>query len=222
MLFPRGALSSALAILSPRAATDSTNATGLPTNSTPFAEPYVVPPSQVWDGNDGVWASFPMTVGRQPQQLRGFPSTVASANWVSWGGGACTSGIPLPPGTGDCAKSRGGLFNENASATYVPGSDFFLGVTAELGIDAVDKLGYDTLQLSYNTGPSLDHQVIALNAWPYYWLGTIGLSSRPVNLTNLFNPQNSTLFSMKQGNHTPSLSYGYTAGAYYRKPPSHS
>ena len=206
MRFPKAAVASAVSLLAPR---DSNSGD---------IQPYTVPPSQVWDGNDGVWASFPMTVGRQPQQLRGFPSTVASASWVSWGGGACPNGIPIPPGTGStCRDSRGGLFNENASATWTQTSVFFIGVNSELGIDAKDIWGYDQLQLSYNTGPLLDHQVIGLNADPYYWIGTIGLSSRPINFTNLFSPQNSSLYTMKNQSHIPSLSYGYTAGAYYRE-----
>lgn len=47
--------------------------------------------------------------------------------------------------------------------------------------------------------------------------GQVGLSPRPTYLNNFKSLQSSFLTLLKESQHISSLSYGYTAGASYRK-----
>lgn len=73
-------------------------------------------PSQYWDGNDGPWSSIPLQLGGgniQKQNVRVFPSTAAYNTWV-----INAEGCPDWFGNG-CANSRGFLYNNNESLTYI-------------------------------------------------------------------------------------------------------
>lgn len=187
---------------------------------TTSSKPISVPPSQSWDGNDGLWSSFPLQVGHPDQDVRVFPSTAAAATWVVTADGACPDGIPLPQGTGTskCADSRGRLFNENTTVTFVPNSKYTLGVEANLGLDSAVSYGYDTITLGWqgSGSPTLEHQIIAELADPRYWIGSFGLNPRPTNFTSFVNPQPSAMQTLRTNEQIPSVSYGYTAGAHYR------
>lgn len=61
-----------------------------------------------------------------------------------------------------------------------------------------------------------DPQVVATLATKDFFLGNLGLSARRVSVAGLGQPAG-LLTSLKDGNYIPSLSYGYTAGAEYRK-----
>ena len=88
--------------------------------------------------------------------------------------------------------------------------------------------GFDTLALGAPGAnlPSLDNQIIAGIATNNYWLGYLGLSPLPFNFssqndaTSMRDPQPSFLSSLKNQSLIPSLSWGYTAGASYRKDPT--
>ncbi|MCJ1385623.1 hypothetical protein MMC17_008746 [Xylographa soralifera] len=79
--------------------------------------------------------------------------------------------------------------------------------------------GYDTvgLEIVGNTPVFLDNQVVvAVDTHKDFWLGYIGLAPRTPQFSNSSQP--SFLKSLKNQNSIPSLSYGYTAGAFYREP----
>ena len=161
-----------------------------------------------------------MRIGRQPQDISLLPSTAGSLTWVIGSDSGCPDGVPVPQtaGTPKCFDSRGRLYNSNQSATYVPNSIYTLGVEGNLGLDSAGNFGYDdiTLGLPGSPGPSAQHQIISSIADPRYWLGGIGLNPQPSNFTNFVSPQPSMMQTLRQTNQIPSLSYGYTAGAYYK------
>ena len=84
--------------------------------------------------------------------------------------------------------------------------------------------GLDTLGLGYpgSGAPSLKKQVMATVATKDFYLGNLGLAPRPVNLTTYQDSYPSFLTNLHNQSLIPSLSYGYNAGAQYRKSPSRS
>ena len=120
-----------------------------------------------------------------------------------------------------CEDSRGGMFNSSLSTTWNTIGTYNMGIEANLGYgDDTAAYGLDTLglDLSNATGaPSLDTQIVATFANNDYYLGLFGLSDQPTNFTNFTTPHPSFLASLRSQNIIPSLSWGYTAGAHYRK-----
>ena len=85
-----------------------------------YKKAYSLPPSQVWDGNDGAWSSFVIRVGTPPQSFRVLPSTNGAETWV-----------PIPDmcnrGISWCGNARGVMpFN---SGTSGPASGAPTGLT---------------------------------------------------------------------------------------------
>lgn len=80
--------------------------------------------------------------------------------------------------------------------------------------------GYDNLTLGWLGGglPALSRQVIEGFATKDFYIGTFGLSPDAVNISTLDDPQPSFLAALALQNSTPSPSWAYTAGAYYRQP----
>jgi hypothetical protein len=64
-------------------------------------------------------------------------------------------------------------------------------------------------------GPTLLNQVVAGVVNPRLWVGRLGMDVKPSNFSEFENPQGSLIQTLKEENYIPSLSYGYTAGAYY-------
>ncbi|TGO11576.1 hypothetical protein BTUL_0106g00130 [Botrytis tulipae] len=186
------------------------------TSSTPVT-PLTVLPSGNWNGIDGNWSSFWLTVGTPPQPILVFISTASNQPWVVSPDG-CTSSDP-----GTCYSSRGLNFNSNSSTTWVPntinpGGEFALEVESSLGLTGIGDYGNDTIVLgSPGSGsPSLGSQVLATIATHDFWLGLFGLNPAPTNFSSKTEPVPSYMSNLKSQGHIPSLSYGYTAGAYYR------
>ena len=177
--------------------------------------------SDLRDGNDGPWSTFEVKVGTPPQTVRVLVSTVlpqtliVSANKTE---GGCLSTDPPA-----CPQSRGGLFNLNASSTWHDQGMYGIGIEDNLQ-DYQDlyfsgDFGFDALGLGAAESPSvrLDPQVLAAIATKDLYLGFLGVDPQPTNFSSFDNPNPSFLSSLKKSNNTPSLSYGYTAGAKYRK-----
>ena len=53
-----------------------------PSTAPPPPQAFTVPPSQVWDGNDGAWSSFVIRVGNPAQNFRVLPATSSDETWV--------------------------------------------------------------------------------------------------------------------------------------------
>src|SRR5712672_1538661 len=76
-------------------------------------EPYVVPPSQSFDGNDGAWSTFNINVGTPGQDLRVQVSTNSGETWVIVPEGC------YPEDGANCPSLRGAqTFNSAASPGF--------------------------------------------------------------------------------------------------------
>ncbi|QSZ32113.1 hypothetical protein DSL72_001682 [Monilinia vaccinii-corymbosi] len=180
--------------------------------------PLTVLPSGNWNGIDGSWSSFWLTVGTPDSKpVLVFISTASNQPWVISPDG-CT---PSEPAT--CPGSRGFQFNSTKSTTWVPnsinpGSVFALEVESYLDLAGNGTYGNDTIMLgSPGSGsPSLSSQVLVTIITHDFWLGLFGLNPAPTSLSSTTDPAPSYMSNLKSQGYIPSLSYGYTAGAYYR------
>lgn len=184
--------------------------------------PYICPPTQQWDGNDGSWSTFVVSIGTPGQSFRVLPSTVGSETWVV-GEQGCTSDDP-----NDCASLRGAEpfngnaspgFESNQSSTWEQVGIYDLGLEADLGYTGNGEYGYDVVTLatpSSSSGLSVNHSIVAGTADKSYFLGLLGLNDRPTSFSSSANNSQSFLRLAKSANSIPSLSYGYTAGARYQ------
>lgn len=89
----------------------------------------------------------------------------------------------------------------------------------ELGYNASGLYGLDSLglEIANSGGPVLQNQVIAGVVNPRFWARRLGMDVKPRNFSEFENSQRSLIKTLKEENYIPSLSYGYTAGAYYSK-----
>ena len=119
-----------------------------------------------------------------------------------------------------CPDDRGKTYNFSQSTTWKKQDFYELGVELNLGYNITNagEYGFETLGLGYqgSGGPSLENQVIAGIATKEFYLGSLGLNPRPINFTSEDNKP-SLLSNLKTQKIIPSLSYGYSAGARYRK-----
>ena len=111
------------------------------------------------------------------------------------------------------------MYSKNESITWIKDSSYELVAETNLGLDSTGIYGWDDITLGWqgSGGPSAKHQVTAAVADPKYWLGVFGLDPRPSNFSDFNSGQPSFLGSLKKHNKIPSLSWAYTAGAYYRQ-----
>jgi hypothetical protein len=193
--------------------------------------PIVVSPNaQNWDGIDGAWNTFTLRIGSQRQNTSVLVSTANQQVWVVNAQACTTIAMGNLPGTASrmpsqqCVSSRGYLFNTSTSETWMETGYYSLEAGQNIGLDAVGYYGLDTVRLGTieEEGPAIDNTTIgtigtySTLATPEHWLGHIGLQSvpntfldqpsRPSFITSLFETQS-----------IPSESFGYTAGAQYRK-----
>ena len=142
------------------------------------------------------------------------PSTRAPATWVVLDAG-CISSDPA-----SCPDDRGHTFKPENSSSWKRQGFFRLSEESNLGYDPTNAgdYGFDTLGLGYRGagGPTLEGQVLAGIATKDFYLGSLGLYPAPVNFTSE-ESHPSLLTNLKAQNLIPSLSYGYSAGAYYRE-----
>ncbi|KAK4996334.1 hypothetical protein LTR66_004035 [Elasticomyces elasticus] len=190
------------------------------------AGPISLPPSQYFDGDDGWWSSFQIQVGTPPQTVRLFPGTSASAGstiWVVLAEGCWKANPGLP----NCPNVRGYTFTRNESTTWSTqqlssGGLYALETVEEayLGLTGSAYYGFDTVNMGIaGQGlPTLPGQLVAGFATDNYWLGSLGLSPLPLNLTNLDSHILSLLGTLRNQSYVPGSSWAYTAGAFYRDP----
>ncbi|EOA82422.1 uncharacterized protein SETTUDRAFT_82601, partial [Exserohilum turcica Et28A] len=183
-------------------------------------------PSQYFDGNDGKWSTFVVRVGTPEQSFRVLPSTVTSETFLPLAG-ACKDNQTISKQ--DCAFSRGAEiyqgrtnngFQANLSSTWHEIGIYQTATREELGYNASGLYGLDTLGLmiANSGGPTLTNQTIGAVINPRLWVGWLGMDVKPSNFSDFENPQRSLIKTLKDEGYIPSLSYGYTAGAYYKKP----
>lgn len=169
-------------------------------------------------GNDGTWSPFLVKVGTPPSLLRLLASTEIPETWVI---------IPqgCPPNALNCSDARGGIFDSDGSRTwsYKTGiyntSIFQITTEINLQLNNAAVYGFDTVQIGSPgiDNATVDHQVVAGIVTQDFYLGSLGLHNRQI----LFNGDQQGLPSfislLSSSKQIPSLSYGFTAGASYRK-----
>lgn len=131
--------------------------------------------------------------------------------------GGCTSEDPK-----NCSDTRGQLFDTGRSSSWLDQKTWTLSEETNLNISPNDtgNYGYESLgitqvETSQTSNLTLGHQVIAAIETKDFYLGSLGLTPRVPNFYQ--NTQGNFLQSLKDKQNIPSLSYGYTAGAYYRE-----
>jgi hypothetical protein len=113
-------------------------------------------------------------------------------------------------------KSNNG-FQAQDSSTWHEIGIYQVEARPELRYNASGLYGLDSLGLmiANSGGPTLQNQVIAGVVNPRFWVGRLGMDVKPSNFSEFENPQRSLIRTLKDENYIPSLSYSYTAGAYY-------
>ncbi|KAL1597725.1 hypothetical protein SLS60_008211 [Paraconiothyrium brasiliense] len=190
------------------------------------AEPRVVDTSGNWKGNDGEWSTFYINVGDKDndgggQNFEVLPNTQSGLTILPYTTGWCDT---------DCAASRGvGIVNGNQEPGLVisPDSTTWKGTgTFNLSIPALYNVtdnggiaGLDYLGIGKGSKDSWVAQdvLIAGSTSEDFYLGQFGLSA---GATNPGGGQGAIASFIQKFNNTgviPSVSYGYAAGAKYKR-----
>lgn len=165
-------------------------------------------------GDDGPWSTLSISVGGQDLEV--LASTEQSVTWAI-SPDACGSGAAK-----NCSELRGGLFDPSQSSSWFRKDVYKLNEAGNLGYGSNlnnGTYGFDSLSLTGKSGVaniSLDHQVIASTATSQFSLGSLGLSPAQVNFSSSDDSAPAYLSALKTKGEIPSLSWGFTAGAYYR------
>ncbi|KAF2712750.1 acid protease [Pleomassaria siparia CBS 279.74] len=190
-------------------------------NSTP--RPYVVPPSQRFDGNDGSWSTFRISIGKPGQQFRVLASTKSGETYVVVPEG-CIQGIDGP----NCSNLRGAdIFQSSQSPGFQVNMSSNWSTLGQYSVDLEDSLnytaqglfGFDKITLGSavdDTSISMDHQVVSGIADTDYWMGYIPLGVPDSSFSSLSQSIDSFIYQLRNSSQIPSLSFSYTAGAKYR------
>jgi hypothetical protein len=197
---------------------------GLAVRATAVPEPFVVPPSQKFDGNDGSWSTFKVSVGTPGQDFRVLPSTKSGVTYVVIPDGCDTSkGDPT-----NCAQLRGSeIFNSaqnigfqvNVSTSWSAIGQYDVDFEQSLNYTAAGFYGFDKVSLGAaadSKSMSVDHQVVGGIAELDYFLGMLPLGQAGSSFSTLGQPTDSLLYQLRNKTMIPSFSYAYTAGAKYR------
>ncbi|OCK78367.1 acid protease [Lepidopterella palustris CBS 459.81] len=192
--------------------------------------PYIFTPSGTFDGNDGSWSSFIINIGDSTgdgssgQNFKVLISTSGSVTWIPMQASWCDE-----PDQSTCAEARGVQtynakqslgFQSNASSTWkeIGIYDLHLPLNLEYTPDLKPNASYGTdivgLGPDSSITPQLPAQLVAEIETEDFFMGSFGLSTQPVTLGG--GPIATFLTDFNYSNCTPSLSYGYTAGAQYR------
>jgi hypothetical protein len=186
-------------------------------------EPYVVPPSQDFDGNDGAWSTFKISVGTPGQDFRVLASTKSGETYVIVPEG-CIEGVDGP----NCSKLRGAErfqasqspgFQVNASSSWSTLGQYSVDLEDRFNYTAQGLFGFDEVSLGSaadKSALSLDHQVVAGIADLDYYMGYIPLGIPDSSFSSLSQSIDSFIYQLRNATKIPSLSFSYTAGAEYK------
>lgn len=187
----------------------------------PNPTPYVAIPTEHWDGIDGNWSTFRISVGGQPgQNFRVLVSTLAGQPWVplpkacAADDQACPSARGVEPFQGQPSPG----FQTNLSWDDL--SMWSLDLEDRLGFgDGGGDYGRDKIRLGFgdDTDALEVNKTLAIAfAEEDYWMGLLGVGNVNTTLDN-GKPIKSFIRDLNDTQRIPSLSYGYTAGVHYRK-----
>lgn len=196
-------------------------------SNTRSVEPYNVPPSQQFDGNDGSWSTFAISVGVPGQDFRVLPSTKSGITYV-----IPPEGCNQPTDPTNCANLRGAeVFGSTQNTGFQVEKSTHWSAIGQYGVDLEDALnmtaeglfGYDQVALGPAADTStnnnillLDRQVVAAVADMDYFMGVLPLGQAESSFSSLSEPQRSLMWNLRNSSRIPSMSYAYTAGAKYR------
>ena len=175
--------------------------------TTPRPTALSVPVRTEWHGLDGNWSPVSLRLGSSPQWINVFVSTAGQETLVVGPAGCDVTDT-------QCPAARGGLFDASQSKTWQNQGAFDLGLDPQLGFDGDAVYGLD--DIAFNDQISVPSQIVGVVNTTEYFLGFFGLGVQPTNFTSVNQP--TFLDSIVENKSlVPSHSYGYTAGAYYRK-----
>lgn len=195
----------------------------LAARATSAPQPYVVPPSNQFDGNDGSWSTFKISVGTPGQDFRVLPSTKGGVTYVIAPEG-CIAGVDPD----DCPNRRGAEifqssqnigFQVNVSTSWSTIGQYDVDLEEALNYTSKGFFGFDKVALgpaADSTSLSLDRQVVAGIGELDYYMGVLPLGHAESSFSSLSQSIDSLLYQLRNGSRIPSLSYGYTAGAKYQ------
>jgi hypothetical protein len=171
-------------------------------------------PAQNWEGIAGQWNTFALRMGTPAQVTRVDISTASQQVWVI-DPLACV----YQTDKSACADSRGGLYYSNQSTTYQDQGLYDLYIERNLNYTGNAEYGYDVVGLGYEGegGPTLKSQVVGALALEDFWFGHFGLHPKATNFSDFNDPAPSYMATLRAQNLIPSLSWGFTQGASYRK-----
>ncbi|MCJ1307428.1 hypothetical protein MMC25_001074 [Agyrium rufum] len=178
--------------------------------------PIVVPASGLFEGNDGNWSTFNVSIGSPPQIVRLLPSTTIQEIFAI-SSSQCAISSPK-----NCTSLRGGLFNEANSTTWqmLAALGFaFEGTLYGNGDSVTGDFGLDEIGIEGTTSKS--QYIGSINGTSnIFGLGNIGLLDQTLG-TGVPNtpPQASFISALKNDGSIPTKGYGYTAGAAYQNTP---
>ncbi|KAL2075540.1 hypothetical protein VTL71DRAFT_483 [Oculimacula yallundae] len=179
--------------------------------------PIVVAPSAHWEGVDGTWSTFTIRVGTPVATYRVLPATSWQETWVVYGAAAqvCNTSVGVKA---DCEEARGGFYDSAKSSTWKQSDQYQLQLEEMLGYEGVGQYGFDTVGLGFrsDTGPTLTNQIVSEIVSDDWWLGILGMGFQPTNFTGYETPQASFADTLYTNGTISSMSWSYTAGAFYR------
>ncbi|KAL8761310.1 MAG: hypothetical protein Q9184_002552 [Pyrenodesmia sp. 2 TL-2023] len=152
-------------------------------------------------------------------------STTCPQPWAIDPIGCTTTDLP------DCPNRRGNIFYKNLSSTWQDKGLYGLDQELNLGYTGNGNFGLDSITLGYpgSGAATIGHQLLATVATRDFYVATWGIAPRPTNLTRpgqkpvTFAAEDaypSLLSTLKDESKIPSISYGYTAGARYKRVPA--
>lgn len=155
-------------------------------------------------------------MGTPPTPLQLLASTEIPETWVVMSLGCQNAAL-------NCSDARGGIFELEGSRTWSNKSGvnsiFKISTEVNLQLDVNALYGFDTVQIGSpgKSSATVDHQVVAGIAAPDLYVGSLGLHNRDVVFQADQLGQRSFISLLNLNKQIPSLSYGFTAGASYRK-----
>jgi hypothetical protein len=191
--------------------------------STPTPQPYEVPPSQEWDGNDGSWSTFKITIGTPPQEFRVLASTQSGQTFTVMPDGCIAGTDPS-----NCAELRGAqIFDSAQSPGFLSNTSSTWDWIGQYDIDLEDRLnytargifGYERIAL----GSSGDTGILSANsslvggvADMAYYMGHVPLGVSKSKFGSQSQSLDPLIYQLRNTSQIPTMSFAYTAGAKYR------
>ncbi|KAG9712365.1 acid protease, partial [Aureobasidium melanogenum] len=139
-------------------------------------QPLVISPSEIWDGLDGTWSSFNLSVGVPAQEVRLLPSWQSFQTLV-----VAPEGCSAYSNYNDCVNSRGQVFNLSQSTNWSYVGLFEFGIEQNLNLVGNAYYGYDRIVLDDSNHTTVEGATVGAFAVSDFWLGSLGLNPKPTN-----------------------------------------